>query len=141
MRNFLLLVLSCFFGIAKAQQIDSLRLIELNQQIDDLVVSADTMQLRYLYAPDFVFSHGSGRVDQRSSWLVSASKGSFIRRQHDSVRVELHPGTAILRGKLLVSKRQSNKIDQYFLWYIRVYALREKQWQLISHTTYAETHL
>lgn len=119
---------------------DSSRLITLNQRIDDLVVGRDTTALRGIYADDFVFSHGSGKIEGRAGWLKSAGKGNFISRQHDSVTVELHPFLGILRGKLSVEKKNKDKIDFYHLRYIRVFALRNNQWWLISHVTTHEWH-
>ena len=34
-----------------------------------------------------------------------------------------------------------DKKAKYLLRYIRVYALRAGRWQLVSHTTFEETHL
>lgn len=119
---------------------DSIYIIQLNQQIDHGVVLQNIDELKKWYADDFVFSHGSGKVEGKSGWLVSVSKGNFISRLHDSVSVELHPGLAIVKGKLSVQKKNTKKTDRYYVYYIRVFALRYKKWQLISHHTTAEFH-
>ncbi len=119
---------------------DSNYVILLNQQIDDYVVENKTAALEKLYADDFVFSHGSGKVEGRESWLKSVAKGSFLQRKHDSVTVEMHPGLAIVRGKLSVQKKATHKTDRYHLKYVRIYAYRSKQWQMISHFTFFEYH-
>ncbi|MDZ4808173.1 MAG: nuclear transport factor 2 family protein [Bacteroidota bacterium] len=119
---------------------DSSLLIALNQQIDNHVVAQDTIALDELYAADFVFSHGSGKIEGKKGWFTSVAKGSFISRQHDSVTAELHPNLAILRGKLSVHKKAKEKTDRYYLYYIRVYAYRDKRWQMISHITTSEYH-
>lgn len=119
---------------------DSMLLITLNQQIDDFVVQRNTAALDKLYADDFVFSHGSGRIEGKQGWFNSVNKGSFLLRQHDSVTVELHPGIAILRGKLSVQKKGAKETSRYHLKYIRVYAFRNNLWQMISHVTYWEYH-
>ena len=119
---------------------DSSLLITLNQQIDNYVVLRNTEALDKLYADDFVFSHGSGRVEGKAGWFKSVAKGSFVLRQHDSVTVEMHAGIAILKGKLSVHKKTEKENSRYHLKYIRVYAKRDKQWQMISHVTYWEQH-
>ncbi len=134
---FLFLVTNC---LAQNPTKDSLFLIELNQKIETLVVNADTFSLQSLYAKDFVFSHGSGRIDNKASWLNSVSKGNFIQRIQDSVKAELHSGWAVLKGKLSVQRKGKDKPENYYLYYVRVYVLTKKQWQLASHTTYAEFH-
>lgn len=120
---------------------DSASLVNFNQQLDDRVVTQDIAFLKNGYSDDFVFSHGSGRVDGKSSWLNSVVKGNFSKREHDSVHVELHGTVAILRGKLSVEKKNKEETDRYWLRYIRVYILKDQKWQLISHMTTAEFHL
>lgn len=120
---------------------DSADLITFNQRLDDAVVSRDLDFLREGYADDFVFTHGSGRVDGKISWLNSVAKGSFIKRRHDSVRAELHRDIAILRGKLSVEKKTKTGTDSYWLRYIRVYSRLPGRWKMISHFTYFEIHL
>lgn len=119
---------------------DSSLIITLNQQIDNYVVLRNTAALDKLYAADFVFSHGSGRIEGKQGWFVSVAKGSFVMRQHDSVTVEMHPGIAVVRGKLSVHKKTEKENSKYHLKYVRVFALRDKQWQLISHVTVWEHH-
>ena len=137
----LLLFLSFLLNnLLQAQPGDSSYLVSLNQRIDDHVVKQDTTPLKAIYAEDFVFSHGSGKIEGKAGWMKSVVKGNFLARQHDSVTVELHPALAILRGKLSVQKKNKDKIDKYHLKYIRVYAYREKQWWLVSHVTTSEWH-
>jgi hypothetical protein len=139
-----LLIIACFSTTSlRAQKKvagDSNMIISLNQQIDSLVVRGDSAALEALYAPDFVFSHGSGKIEGKQSWLKSVAKGGFIVRQHDSVTVELHPGMAIVRGRLSVQKKNREAISKYQLKYVRVYASRKKHWQLVSHITTHEVH-
>jgi hypothetical protein len=123
-----------------AQKPDSALLVQLNQEIDQAVVNKDTVLLRRRYADDFVFSHGSGRVEGRSSWFGSLMRNNYPQRSHDSVTVELHPGIAIVKGKMTIQRAGKDKIDKYYLKYIRVYAKREQQWVLISHSTTWEMH-
>lgn len=132
-----------FIAVGRAQVKpigDSNAIVLLNQQIDNYVVQANVKALQDLYADDFVFSHGSGRVEGKKGWFTSVAKGGFLLRQHDSVTVEMHPGTAIVRGKLMVQKKNAAGISRYQLKYVRVYAQRNRQWKLISHITFWEYH-
>lgn len=140
--RYLIIFISLFFNglILIAQNSDSSFLINRNQQIDSYVVEHNTTALDSLYAEDFVFSHGSGRIEGKKGWFTSVAKGSFISRLHDSVTVEFHPQLAILRGKLSVQKKGKEKTDRYHLYYIRVYAFRKNSWQMISHITTNEYH-
>jgi ketosteroid isomerase-like protein len=128
---------SLFAQINKA---DSGYLVTLNQQIDSYVVKRDTSALKKLYSDDFVFSHGSGKVEGKSGWLTTVGRADYPLRQHDSVKVELHWDLAIVRGKMKIEKNNKDNIDRYYLRYLRIYALRDKQWQLVSHHTTYEWH-
>lgn len=136
---FLFIFFFCAHSIC-AQIADSNFIILRNQQIDTYVVEHNTTALDSLYADDFVFSHGSGRVEGKEGWFGSVKKGNFLSRKHDSVSVEFHPDLAIVKGKLTVQKKGKEKIDRYFLYYIRIYAFRKSSWQMISHSTTREYH-
>lgn len=120
---------------------DSSYLLQLNQQIDQYVVERNIAALDSLYAPDFVFSHGSGRIEGKAGWMKTVGRADYPLRQHDSVRVELHGKLALLRGKMNIEKKGKEKTDKYFLRYIRLYARRDHHWQLVSHQTFYEQHL
>lgn len=141
MKKYFLLIAVGLCVLQKAHaQPDSLLLVEFNQQIDNYVVKKDIPSLQKAFADDFVFSHGSGKVEGKEGWLKSAGKGLFISRNHDSVKVELHQDVAIVKGKLSVAKTNREKTDRYYLYYIRVYAKRNNAWQMISHSTTSEFH-
>ncbi len=141
MKKLLSLFIAAFcFSASSIAQSDSSFLITFNQQVDDDVVKKNIAALENAYADDFVFSHGSGKVEGKVPWLRSAGKGLFISRKHDSVKVELHNDVAIVKGKLSVAKTNKEKTDRYHLYYIRVYAKRAQRWQMISHSTTSEYH-
>jgi hypothetical protein len=124
-----------------AEKADSNRLLWLNQMVDTYVVERNLGALDTIYATDFVFSHGSGRVEGKKGWLTTVGRANYSVRQHDSVKVELHGDIAIVKGKMSIKKINKDKTDSYHLSYIRVYALRNNShWQLISHNTTHEYH-
>lgn len=111
---------------------------DFNRRIDQAVVDNDLKSLKEWYADDFVFTHGSGHVDSKESWLkdieTNYSKSKFLYRRHDSTKVELHQDVAIVFGSLSIAKQTTEGVrSSYGVRYIRVYAKRKKQWQMISH--------
>lgn len=118
---------------------------DLNRAIDQAVVSRDIDMLQKHYGEDFVFTHGTGTVDSKESWMRSIQKltdnNRYLSREHDSTQVELHDDIAIITGKLSVTRLTPKETRKYALRYVRVYALRKKTWQLISHRTTEEWHL
>ena len=120
---------------------DSMSLVTLNQHIDDLVVQQQVAQLDSLYADDFVFSHGSGRIEGKPNWLRTVGRTKYGVRNHDSVRVQQHDNIAVVKGNMYIERFDKAKTAKYSLRYLRIYAIRSGRWQLLSHTTTAETHL
>src|SRR5688572_25831888 len=78
---------------------------DLNRTIDQAVVKLDLATLEKHYGDDFVFTHGTGHVDSKHTWLKSVQHGQFISREHDSTKVELHDDIAIVSGKLSVERK------------------------------------
>lgn len=144
------LLLICFFFLclcAQSQKIKDvatlkIRLDSLNRSIDRAVVKKDTVALKRLCADDFYFSHAAGRVHNKASWLrsVGSPDNTTASQEHDSVEVELHGNVAIMEGTLTV-RFPLNFRPAYTVWYIRVYALRGKEWQLLSHKSLEESLL
>jgi len=116
---------------------------ETNRKIDRAVVAKDIQFLEQSYGEDFVFTHGTGLVDSKKSWIeaIKKSKG-YATREHDSITVELHKDLAIVNGKLTVKRLEPAKDGtmKYSLWYVRVFVLRKKNWEMISHRTTSEWH-
>jgi ketosteroid isomerase-like protein len=116
---------------------------DLNRKIDQAVVAKDLKFLTQHYGEDFVFTHGTGLIDSKKSWLASIQKNKgYASRTHDSTIVELHPDIAIVTGKLTVGRLEPAKdgTTKYSLKYVRVFALRKKNWEMISHRTTSEWH-
>jgi len=143
MKHLVLLFLIGYTAHAYAQlppSPDSSWLLKLNERIDDLVTERNTAAVDSLYADDFVFSHGSGRIEGKAGWMKTVARGKYLRRNHDSVRVQQHGNIAVLRGQMYIERQDAAGVAKYRLWYIRVYARRKGHWRLVSHTTVNEIH-
>ena len=114
----------------------------INRSIDEAVVKKDVNKLKQVYADDFVFTHGTGYVEGKNSWIkdVENPAKKFTSRMHDSTLVELHDNVAIVTGSLAITRSDADKLVRYGIRYVRVFALRNKSWQLISHRTVKEWH-
>ncbi|OSZ80437.1 hypothetical protein CAP36_04070 [Chitinophagaceae bacterium IBVUCB2] len=117
---------------------DSIYIIQLNQEIDNNVVKRNVALLDSIYAEDFIMTHGDGRRDTKSAWLVAVGKSNYSVRQHDSVKVELHTNIAIVKGSMLVHKAGGEVAAVPYRRYIRLFAMRKGRWQLLSHYTMYE---
>ncbi len=120
----------CTFG-----QTPEVEVLAANAQIDEGVVKKDMARLEQLYADDFVFTHGSGLVDSKASWLKNIQNPEirFASRGQDSTKAEMHGDVAILFGRLDIVREQKQQISKYGLWYVRVFVRKNERWQLVSH--------
>lgn len=150
MKQYILLLLVALLiqakGVAQPMVQDSALIKtvdDLNRAIDRAVVSKDFKVLQQHYGNDFVFTHGTGLIDSKDSWLKNIRNGKgYASREHDSTIVELHKDIAIVIGKLTVGRLEPVKdgTRKYSLRYVRVFVLRKKNWEMISHRTIEEWH-
>jgi hypothetical protein len=112
----------------------------LNRSLDSAVASKNIPFLQKHYADDFHFTHGTGQLDSKKSWIAFVAKPSteYLYRRHDSTAVEWHRNVAIVTGTLTVKRNTSDA--GYALNYVRVFAIRNNVWQLLSHRTTKEWH-
>jgi ketosteroid isomerase-like protein len=141
MKNILAFLLVMSIGSLVAQSVEE-EVLLANAQIDEGVVKKDIKKLEQLYAADFVFTHGTGFVEGKSSWLKNIQNQDmrFVSRQQDSTKAEMHGDVAILIGRLDIVREQKQQITKYGLWYVRVFVRKSNRWQLISHRTTKEWH-
>jgi ketosteroid isomerase-like protein len=135
----LLVLISALSGRAQtvSEAIDA-----LNRKVDQAVVEKNIPVMQEIYGDDFVFTHGTGMVDSKASWIGKnqSSASKFLSRDHDSTQVELHGEVAIVTGRLMIARESKEGISKYGLRYVRVFVLRNKKWQMISHRTVKEWH-
>jgi hypothetical protein len=109
------------------------------------VVRGDTSYLERALAPTFLFTHGDGwadggaplKVDTKASWIeyVKKQPSPYIYRELDHVMVELHGDVAITLGRYFYLPRSNGPANHMHVWFERVYAKRNGQWQQLSHRT------
>jgi hypothetical protein len=109
------------------------------------VVRGDTAYLERALAPTFLFTHGDGwadggaplKVDTKTSWIewVKRQPAPYIYRELDHVQVELHGDVAITVGRYFYLPQSNGPGNHMHVWFERVYARRNGQWQQLSHRT------
>jgi hypothetical protein len=124
--------------------VSTAEVLAFEQDMEAAVVRGDVEHLSRILAPDFTFTHGDGwttggapiRVDTRASWLEAVGKQPYLSRDLDSVKVEMHGDIAITYGRYVAKNRGAAAgRDRFTVWFERVYARRNGQWQYVSHRT------
>ena len=120
--------------------------IAFEKATEAAVVRGDTAQLERALAPTFLFTHGDGwvdggaplKVDTKASWIeyVKRRPLPYIYRELDHQQVELHGDVAITLGRYFYLPQSNNNTAAHMhVWFERVYAKRNGQWQQLSHRT------
>ena len=120
--------------------------IAFEKATEAAVVRGDTAYLERALAPTFLFTHGDGwvdggaplKIDTKASWIeyVKRKPSPYIYRELDHQQVELHGDVAITLGRYFYLPQSSNGTAAHMhVWFERVYAKRNGQWQQLSHRT------
>jgi len=125
--------------------------LALEKTMEAAVVRQDTAFLERVLAPTFIFTHGDGwtsggkplKVDTKATWIewVKRQPAPYWYRDLDSVQVELHGDVALTIGRYFYLPRTAGQtpdttgVNYMHVWFERVYARRNGQWQHLSHRT------
>jgi hypothetical protein len=120
--------------------------IAFEKATEAAVVRGDTAYLERALAPTFLFTHGDGwvdggaplKIDTKASWIeyVKRKPSPYIYRELDHQQVELHGDVAITLGRYFYLPQSNNgNAAHMHVWFERVYAKRNGQWQQLSHRT------
>jgi len=130
-------------GTAESAAINDV--IAFEKATEAAVVRGDTAFLERALAPTFLFTHGDGwvdggpplKVDTKASWIewVKRQPAPYIYRELDHVQVELHGDVAITLGRYFYLPQSNGTATHMHVWFERLYAKRNGQWQMLSHRT------
>jgi hypothetical protein len=119
--------------------------IAFEKATEAAVVRGDIAYLERALAPTFLFTHGDGwvdggpplKVDTKTSWIawVKRQPAPYIYRELDHVQVELHGDVAITLGRYFYLPQSNGPANHMHVWFERLYAKRNGQWQMLSHRT------
>ena len=139
-----LALMACCFALSAMAADTGAEVMAFEKQMEVAVVKGDVAFLDKICASDFSFTHGDGwttggaplRVENRAQWLASVSKAPYRYRDLDSVKVELHGDIAITYGRYRARYKAGNPEQREFIvWFERVYARHNGNWQYVSHRT------
>lgn len=122
--------------------------LTLEQKIEEAIVRGDVPFVDGVTAPDFSFVHGDGwtrggrplMTDDKAAFLKRVADKEYLVHDLDQVKVEMHGDVAITSGRYVslfvpANRRASTPAQLNSIWFERVYAKRNGQWQFLSHRT------
>src|ERR1700686_5271327 len=118
--------------------------LDLERKIGEAIVRGDVTYYDRVTANDFVMTHSDrwttgGKpllVDDKASFRKRIENKSYLTYDLDSVRVEMHGDVAITYGRYVATMRNTPPERVWFsVWFEKVYAKRNGEWQYLSHRT------
>jgi hypothetical protein len=136
-------------GVPAPNSADAARINEVmafERACDDAAVHGDVAFIQKAVAADFIMTHGDGwttggmplKVDTKETWVQSVRRQPYTYRTLDSVQVELHGDVAITIGRYRMGTKANapdSTTNHQYVWFERVYAKRNGEWQFLSHRT------
>lgn len=122
--------------------------LALERRIEEAVVRGDVAFVDSVTPADFSFVHGDAwtrgdrpfAIDDKAAFLERVAEKEYLVHDLDNVKVEMHDDIAITYGRyvsLFVPRNRSAAEPPRLssIWFERVYARRDGQWQFLSHRT------
>lgn len=122
--------------------------LALERQVEDAIVRGDVAFVDRVTPADFRFVHGDGWTrggqpfasDDKAAFLRRVASHEYLVHDLDNVKVEMHGDVAITYGRYVSLFVPSNRdpadpVRLSSIWFERVYARRNGQWQFLSHRT------
>lgn len=133
---------------SSGQPADAAEVLALERKIEDAVVRGDVAFVASVLASDFSFVHGDAWTtggkplaqDDKAAFLKRVADQEYLVHDLDSVKIEMHGDIAITYGRyvsLFMPKDRNSASPGRLnsIWFERVYAKRNGQWQFLSHRT------
>src|SRR5215510_11488021 len=127
---------------------DAGEVLALEQKIEEAIVRGDVAFVERVTSADFSFVHGDGWThggrplmsDDKAAFLKRVAEKEYLVHDLDQVKVEMHGDVAITYGRYVslfvpANRNPSTPARLNSIWFERVYAKRNGQWQFLSHRT------
>ncbi len=112
--------------------------IATEQQRVDALVHGDYAALDRIFADELTYSHTSGVVDTKTSFLRKLTSGQlkYLSLDHSAEQVRLYGDTAILTGLTKVVSVLDGQESRPTVNFLTVYLWRDGAWRLVAwHAT------
>ena len=138
-------MLACTVWSQPAPSDPAAEVLALEPKIEDAVVRGDVAFVDSVLAPDFSFVHGDGWTlggkplasDDKAAFLKRVADKEYLVHDLDGVKAEVHGDIVITYGRYLslympkpqnaIPNATPGKLNS--IWFERVYAKRNGQWQ------------
>ena len=123
------------FAQEKPSNVVEQAVLKLEQQWEDALLKSDVAALGKLYDDSMVYTHSSGVVDNKATYIGNLKSGAskYEAMKRDDIKVRVFGNTALVNCHWEVhSVSRGTKIDTNAR-YLHVYVKQKDGWKLVSH--------
>lgn len=99
------------------------------------LVRSDTATLDSILSDDLIYTHSTGLVDTKASFIDSIKSGAlkYEAMDHDDPSVRMFADLALITGRSAVRVRTANaELQSFQIRFTNVYAKRGGRWQMVA---------
>jgi hypothetical protein len=138
MKNLIRLVLP-FAAITASLWAATDPVIEAVRRADDArviaTVSANREQLDGLFSGDLVYTHSSGAVNDKASYIAAISSGQtkYFSIEYEARNFEsVAPGIVLMRGRCVIHSSNNGQSVENYLAYLAVWREENGAWRFLA---------
>ncbi|OIN59913.1 nuclear transport factor 2 family protein [Arsenicibacter rosenii] len=134
MKFILTFLLSVCFHLLYAQSADEKALIATEKERFNAQITRDPNVLDKVLADDLVYTHSSGQVDSKQSFIQSIKEAKMVYEQInvEEQKVRIYGRIAVVNGVCTIKAINNGQPMNLKLRYTDAYKRKGKQWQLIT---------
>lgn len=121
--------------VATAQTADEKQVLKLEQQWGAALTTVDTAALERIYHNDLSYTHSSGVVDTKTSYLASLKAGAtkYQSVDRDEIKVSIYGQTALVTCRADIKLLNRGQPVSLTLRLLHVYIRQGGRWQMVAH--------
>lgn len=127
--------LAVFAQDQKAADSQEKTVLNLEQQWEDALTHSDSAALDRLYDPTLIYTHSSGKVDTKATYIQAIKSGAtkYLAMKRDDIKVTVYGQAAVVTCHWDVHiQAQGNKVDLNAR-YLHVFIHQPDGWKLVAH--------
>jgi ketosteroid isomerase-like protein len=109
--------------------------LKLEEEWERALINSDVAALERLYADGLIYTHSSGSVDDKATYIGSIKSGmtKYESMKRDQIKISIFGDTALVNCHWQVNvTSRGNKINTDAR-YMHVYVKQKGRWQMVAH--------
>ncbi|HZS07031.1 MAG TPA: nuclear transport factor 2 family protein [Blastocatellia bacterium] len=112
-------------------------ILKLEEEWVGALTKADTAALDRIYADGLTYTHSSGAVDTKASYIANLKAGNtkYESLEREDIKVALYGDTAVATCKATIKLVNKSGPTTLVTRVIHVYVRQQGRWQMVAHQT------